>query len=72
MKQYLVIALIGVALLSVFLTQKQEVKNNLRESCNNYDGENSCQGGTQTDNPEDWANRNFQTPPRGDKLWKYE
>ena len=38
---------------------------NLRDNCNNFDGENACQG-SQTDNDPSWANRAFQTPPRGD------
>lgn len=41
----------------------------LGDSCNNFDGENACRG-TQTDNDQSWANRSFQTPPRGDSLWR--
>jgi hypothetical protein len=41
----------------------------LFDSCNNFDNENACRG-NQTDNDPSWANRNFQTPPRGDPLWK--
>jgi alpha-amylase len=39
------------------------------DSCNNFDGENACRG-NQTDNADDWKKRNFQTPPRGDPLWR--
>ena len=38
-------------------------------ACNNFDNENGCQG-SQTDNDPSWANRAFQTPPRGDPLWR--
>lgn len=41
----------------------------LRDSCNNFDNENACRG-NQTDNDGSWANRAFQTPPRGDPLWR--
>ena len=44
-------------------------KLNLKDSCINFDNENACQG-QQTDNDDSWANRNFQTPPRGDPLWR--
>ncbi len=39
------------------------------DSCNNFDGENGCRG-NQTDNDPSWSNRSFQTPPRGDQLWR--
>ncbi len=39
------------------------------EDCSNYNGEYGCQG-QQTQYPDDWSNRTFQTPPRGDKLWR--
>ncbi len=41
----------------------------LSEDCSNFNGENSCQG-NQTEYPSDWVNRKWQTPPRGDPLWK--
>jgi alpha-amylase len=41
----------------------------LTDSCNNFDNENACRG-QQTDNDPSWANRAFQTPPRGDPLWR--
>lgn len=41
----------------------------LTDSCSNYDNENACRG-TQTDNDASWSNRSFQTPPRGDPLWR--
>lgn len=41
----------------------------LTDSCNNFDNENACRG-QQTDNDASWANRAFQTPPRGDPLWR--
>lgn len=41
----------------------------LSEDCSNFNGENSCQG-SQTEYPSDWLNRKWQTPPRGDPLWK--
>jgi alpha-amylase len=41
----------------------------LSDSCNNFDNENSCRG-QQTDNDASWASRAFQTPPRGDPLWR--
>ena len=41
----------------------------LRDSCNNFDNENACKG-NQTDNDDSWQGRNFQTPPRGDPLWR--
>lgn len=41
----------------------------IRDSCSNFDGENGCRG-NQTDNDDSWAGRNFQTPPRGDELWR--
>ena len=40
-----------------------------QDSCNNFDGQNGCQG-SQTDNDPSWQNRSFQTPPRGDPLWR--
>lgn len=39
------------------------------DSCNNFDNDNGCRG-SQTDNDDSWANRAFQTPPRGDPLWR--
>lgn len=39
------------------------------DSCNNFDNENACRG-NQTDNDASWSNRAFQTPPRGDPLWR--
>ena len=39
------------------------------DSCNNFDGDNGCRG-NQTDNADDWKLRNFQTPSRGDPLWR--
>jgi len=41
----------------------------LSDSCSNFDNENACRG-QQTDNDPSWANRAFQTPPRGDPLWR--
>jgi hypothetical protein len=41
----------------------------LTDSCNNFDNENGCRG-QQTDNDATWSNRSFQTPPRGDPLWR--
>lgn len=41
----------------------------LTDSCNNFDNENACRG-QQTDNDASWADRAFQTPPRGDPLWR--
>ena len=41
----------------------------LSDSCNNFDNENACRG-QQTDNDPSWANRAFQTPPRGHPLWR--
>jgi alpha-amylase len=41
----------------------------LRDSCNNFDNENACRG-NQTDNDASWSNRAFQTPARGDPLWR--
>lgn len=32
------------------------------EDCSNWNGEQACQSGSQTENPPDWANRAFQTP----------
>ena len=40
-----------------------------QDNCNNFDNENACRG-SQTDNDPSWANRAFQTPPRGDPLWR--
>jgi alpha-amylase len=40
-----------------------------QDSCINFDNDNACRG-NQTDNDPSWANRSFQTPPRGDPLWK--
>lgn len=41
----------------------------IKDTCNNFDGEEGCRG-NQTDNDDSWAGRNFQTPPRGDDLWR--
>ena len=40
--------------------------------CATFDGENGCRGGSILDNPTEWSNRDFQTPPRGDPLWREE
>ena len=39
------------------------------EECSNYNSENSCNG-RGTEYPSDWVERKFQTPPRGDPLWR--
>jgi alpha-amylase len=41
----------------------------ISEDCSNYNGENSCQG-QGTTYPDEWSNRSFQIPPRGDPLWR--
>ena len=41
----------------------------LTDSCNNFDNQNACRG-QQTDNEASWSARAFQTPPRGDPLWR--
>lgn len=56
-----------VILLAVLLTLCSSFK--LYSGCNNFDNENSCRG-NQTDNDPSWSNRSFQTPPRGDDLWR--
>jgi alpha-amylase len=33
------------------------------EDCSNWNGQQACQSGSQTENPPDWAERAFQTPP---------
>jgi alpha-amylase len=43
--------------------------NEVRDSCINFDNDNACRG-NQTDNDDSWQGRNFQTPPRGDALWR--
>lgn len=57
----------GIVLLAIFLVVCASFK--LYEGCNNFDNENACRG-NQTDNDASWANRSFQTPPRGDPLWR--
>ena len=72
MKSYQLISLAVVALvLSVSLTFNLiKTDSKLRtDSCQNFDNENACQG-NQTDNDDSWANRAFQTPPRGHALWR--
>jgi hypothetical protein len=39
----------------------------LAYACDTFNDEMSCQSGDQTDNPEDWADRVFQTPMKGEK-----
>ena len=39
------------------------------EDCSNFNGENGCNG-QQTQYPNDWYNRKWQTPPRNHPLWK--
>ena len=56
-----------VILLAVLFTLCASFK--LYSGCNNYDNENACRG-NQTDNDPSWSNRSFQTPPRGDSLWR--
>ena len=62
------------AFLIVTMGLIQILKNNtlqdkqLKGGCQNWDGDNSCKG-QETENPSEWSNRNFQTPPRGDPLW---
>ncbi len=40
------------------------------EDCSNFNSENVCQVGTQTEYPNEWNNRKWQTPSREDPLWK--
>jgi len=40
-----------------------------QDNCNNFDNENACRG-NQTQNDDSWTTRGFQTPPRGDSLWR--
>jgi hypothetical protein len=35
-------------------------------ACETFNGEMSCQSGDQTDNPESWKDRVFQTPIKGE------
>jgi len=39
------------------------------DDCSNFDYINGCSGG-QTEYPSDWDAKAFQTPPRGDPLWR--
>lgn len=39
------------------------------EDCSNFNGENGCKG-QETEYPDSWSNRVFQTPPRGHQYWK--
>ena len=41
----------------------------LSEDCSNFNGEYPCQG-DQKWYPESWDERSFQTPPRGDPIWR--
>ena len=41
----------------------------LSEDCSNFNGEYPCQG-DQKEYPESWDERSFQTPPRGDPIWR--
>lgn len=58
-------------LLVAFLIQSHafSIFSRLRDSCINFDNDNACRG-NQTDNDDSWSNRAFQTPPRGDPLWR--
>lgn len=40
--------------------------------CSNFQGEMGCSSGSVTKNPEDWANRSFQTFLPGDSQYKKE
>ena len=51
------------------ITQSYSFWSLKRDSCSNFDNENACHG-SQTNNSDSWANRAFQTPPRGDPLWR--
>ncbi|CAK80989.1 unnamed protein product (macronuclear) [Paramecium tetraurelia] len=66
--QVLSAVLITVGMLYQFSPQPNK-EQNLRDWCTNFDGDNGCKG-SQTDNPSDWLNRNFQTPQKGDSLWR--
>jgi alpha-amylase len=44
----------------------------LAENCSNFNDQNACQSGAQTDNDPSWINRQWQTPPRGDILYRPE
>ncbi|EAR85737.2 alpha amylase domain protein (macronuclear) [Tetrahymena thermophila SB210] len=77
MKKLLLIAtsiaiLTGLAVYTYSITKSESGAKNLQvqDYCNNYNGENGCKSGTQTDNPPDWENRRWQTPPRGNPMWK--
>lgn len=39
-------------------------------ACDTFNDEMSCKGGTQTNYPEDWAHRSFQTPLKGDPQYQ--
>ena len=70
MTKQVLIALICLSTLGLaFTTGKIRVPWAKVGDCNNFDNQNSCQG-QQTDNDASWANRSFQTPPRGDTLWR--
>lgn len=60
-----IIILLGLVLLADCFS----IRSYLADSCNNFDNENSCRG-NQTENDASWANRAFQTPPRGHELWR--
>jgi len=38
-------------------------------ACDNFNDEMSCKGGEQTDYPDSWSHRSFQTPLKGDKQY---
>lgn len=61
--------ILSLLLLLVFAHSFRFRKVILQDTCNNFDGQNGCQG-SQTDNDPSWQNRSFQTPPRGDSLWR--
>lgn len=42
----------------------------MAEDCSNFNGEMGCTGGQVTRNPDDWANRSFQTFLPGDEQYK--
>lgn len=41
----------------------------MQSGCSNFDGDNGCKG-NQSQNDDSWSKRAFQTPPRGDELWR--
>lgn len=61
--------LIAILALLVLIHSFSFRKISSQDSCSNFDNQNACQG-SQTDNDISWQNRSFQTPPRGDNLWR--